>query len=479
MKTTSSPTISRGVATLAYASVPADRPLDGQELEEHKRAIDSACQDLGLQLVDFVRDHEPDPSASNGRPGLTGALDRIDAGEAACLIVNDLQHLGRRVGPLATVLDRLEKQGTRLVALDVRLDTATEAGRLAAARRPARPEVAASVEAPAAPVEVEPPAPVEIAPAPVEVAPPAPVEVEPAAPVEAEVEAPPAPPEVEAPPAPVEAAPAAPVEAPPVEPPPAAPAPQEAAPRAHPAPPAAPPRVAPAIREVVRALGYASVPADAESTAELDAQKAAIERWCEKLGIELIEVVCEREARHRKALDRAGLSFLIERIAGGDASCIVVSGLERLSASVAELGTIVRWLERNEVRLLAINIDLDSARPGGRTTLRALASVAGMEHDRLSDRTRKGLAAAREKRRAASDSSSPDWAAIRKRIATMRADGMTLQAIADVLNAEGVPTMRGGAQWRKSSVQTAAGYRRRSRSTTVDDLPDVAQRPHQ
>ena len=37
---------------------------------------------------------------------------------------------------------------------------------------------------------------------------------------------------------------------------------------------------------------------------------------------------------------------------------------------------------------------------------------------------------------------------------------MTLQAIADVLNAEGVPTLRGGAMWRPSSVQRAAGYRR-------------------
>jgi hypothetical protein len=44
----------------------------------------------------------------------------------------------------------------------------------------------------------------------------------------------------------------------------------------------------------------------------------------------------------------------------------------------------------------------------------------------------------------------------------MRADGMTLQAIADVLNAEGVPTQRGGIEWRPSSVQTAAGYKRRS-----------------
>jgi Recombinase len=50
---------------------------------------------------------------------------------------------------------------------------------------------------------------------------------------------------------------------------------------------------------------------------------------------------------------------------------------------------------------------------------------------------------------------------------------MTLQAIADTLNEEGVPTQRGGAKWRPSSVQTAAGYKRRSGSKKVGDLPSV------
>ena len=43
----------------------------------------------------------------------------------------------------------------------------------------------------------------------------------------------------------------------------------------------------------------------------------------------------------------------------------------------------------------------------------------------------------------------------------MRAQGMTLQAIADRLNEEGVPTVRGGAEWRPSSVRSGLGYKRR------------------
>jgi DNA invertase Pin-like site-specific DNA recombinase len=223
----------------------------------------------------------------------------------------------------------------------------------------------------------------------------------------------------------------------------------------------------------VRAVGYASVNGEGKSTAELDAQKRAIDRCAQRLNLELVEVVREREPDKGKALDRAGLSYLIERIAAGDASCLVVTGLDRLSRSVAELGTIVQWLERNDVRLVAVDLDLDTADPAGRATAHALASVAGWERERLSERTRKGLAAARSKRHAAK---AGDWPDIRKRIAAMRADGMTLQAIADVLNKEGVPTPRGGTEWRPSSVQSAAGYKRRSRATKVEDLPQVEKR---
>ena len=46
----------------------------------------------------------------------------------------------------------------------------------------------------------------------------------------------------------------------------------------------------------------------------------------------------------------------------------------------------------------------------------------------------------------------------------MRASGMTLQAIADALNAQGEPTVRGGARWRPSSVQAALGYKRRPKA---------------
>lgn len=62
-----------------------------------------------------------------------------------------------------------------------------------------------------------------------------------------------------------------------------------------------------------------------------------------------------------------------------------------------------------------------------------------------------------KKRPAITDIDAPT---LRERIVAMRNEGLTLQAIADRLNDEGVPTLREGSAWRPSSVQSLVGYRR-------------------
>ena len=68
---------------------------------------------------------------------------------------------------------------------------------------------------------------------------------------------------------------------------------------------------------------------------------------------------------------------------------------------------------------------------------------------------------------------------VRKRIERQRKRGWTLQRIADKLNRHGVPTTRGGAEWRASSVATALGYKpkRRRRPAELPAL-DGRRRAH-
>jgi DNA invertase Pin-like site-specific DNA recombinase len=110
---------------------------------------------------------------------------------------------------------------------------------------------------------------------------------------------------------------------------------------------------------------------------------------------------------------------------------------------------------------VSLNPALDTGTESGRTAIRILCAISDWERARTAERSRAGLAAARAKG-AGLSSIEPD---IRRRIERMRGAGMTLQAIVDELNAAGVPTVRGGALWRPSSIQAAVGYRRQLRAT--------------
>jgi DNA invertase Pin-like site-specific DNA recombinase/peptidoglycan hydrolase-like protein with peptidoglycan-binding domain len=214
-------------------------------------------------------------------------------------------------------------------------------------------------------------------------------------------------------------------------------------------------------REAVRAVGYVSVPkANGDDSAELESQADAIQRLCERRGWELLHVVRDVENGHAKGMDRPGLLYALERIAEGEASCLVVSELGRLSRNAADLGRIVEWCDERDARLIAIDMRLDTGSASGRLTARTLTMVGEWEGQRIAEQTRKGLAAARARRATTGRPAVEDRPDLKEWIVAMRNEGMTLQAIADRLNAESVPTLRGGSEWRPSSVQAAAGYRR-------------------
>jgi DNA invertase Pin-like site-specific DNA recombinase len=210
----------------------------------------------------------------------------------------------------------------------------------------------------------------------------------------------------------------------------------------------------------LRVMGYVSVPEVNGGDVAAVAQADAIQRLCEQRGWELLRVVRDVENGRTKGLERPGLLYALERIADGEASCLVVSHLERLTRSAADLGRIVKWFEQHQGRLVAIDLRLDTGSAEGRLTARTLVTVGEWEGRRIVDQTKKGLAAARARRATTGQPTVDDRPGLKEYIATLRNQGMTLQAIADRLNAEQIPTLRGGTKWRPSSVQVAAGYRR-------------------
>ena len=202
---------------------------------------------------------------------------------------------------------------------------------------------------------------------------------------------------------------------------------------------------------------------------DLDAQETAIRGECERRGWALREVVRD-EGVSAKSLDRPGLREAMERIADGEAVGLIASKLDRLSRSVVDFGVLLDWFEGAGATLVALDLGLDTSTPGGRLVANVFASVAEWERDTIAARTREGLAAARAQGRTISRHAVADNPKLRDRIVRMRERGMTLQAIADRLNAEGVPTLpavrSGGTPASRLPPATSAASHAGSRSSS-------------
>jgi DNA invertase Pin-like site-specific DNA recombinase len=208
------------------------------------------------------------------------------------------------------------------------------------------------------------------------------------------------------------------------------------------------------------------------SNGDLREQSANVTAFCEEQGLQLQSVVHDVESAGRD--QRPSLAWALEQIAEEKAETLVVARLRDLSSNVANLAPLLSWFNSERRRLIAIDLQLDTSTEAGRLAAGAVAGVGGWEHARMSERTRRGLEAARSRGTGVGRSAVADIPELKERIEAMRAEGMTLQAIADVLNAEGIPTLRGGTMWRPSSVQRATGYRRPSAHGRGIELPRQA-----
>src|ERR671914_1740139 len=214
------------------------------------------------------------------------------------------------------------------------------------------------------------------------------------------------------------------------------------------------------VADQTRVLGYVSVDQNGDpGAADMGDQAQSIDSLCRQRGWNLLELVRDTETAGRESLDRPGLRYAIERVRKGEASCIVVSELSRIGNSASDLSRVLESLTRSEGRLVVMDVGLDTASDAGRVAANSLLQVGTWERRRV-ESTRRELAAARARRAAAGQLAVEDIPSLKERILEMRREGMTLQAIADQLNEEGVPTIRGGQLWRPSSVQAALGYRR-------------------
>lgn len=203
---------------------------------------------------------------------------------------------------------------------------------------------------------------------------------------------------------------------------------------------------------LMRAITYARVSTEeqADSGAGLDAQRLTLDGAVEARGWALVASLVD-EGRSGGTLNRPALTEALERLDAGEADALVVAKLDRLSRSVLDFARITERAKRKGWAVVALDVDVDMTTPTGELVANITSSVAQWERRIIGARTSEALQA---RKAAGVRLGRPVELAddVRQRIAGERAAGDSLRTIADRLNAEGVPTARGG-RWHASTVR--------------------------
>ena len=212
-----------------------------------------------------------------------------------------------------------------------------------------------------------------------------------------------------------------------------------------------------------RAIAYIRVSTH-EQAAEgvsLEAQQAQIAAWCERNGYQLAEVCIDAGISGSRMDNRPALHKALNAIKTGNA--LVFYSLSRLGRSTRDILEISDLLQSRRADMVSLSEQFDTTTAAGKLMFGMLALLAEFERGLVSERTKMALA----QKKATGEVYSPipygfrevegrlvqvrKEAGIVADILRKRDQGQSYEAIAADLNANGVPSKRGG-QWYASTV---------------------------
>jgi DNA invertase Pin-like site-specific DNA recombinase len=203
-------------------------------------------------------------------------------------------------------------------------------------------------------------------------------------------------------------------------------------------------------------VGYTRVSTEeqAASGLGLKAQEQAIQTECERRRLTLCAIYSDDGVSGTVPPDkRPGLAAAITALDAGEGSTLMVAKVDRLGRSFADLALLTPLAERAGWAIIALNSPLDTSTPSGAAMARMMNVFAALERDLISERTTAALAVKKAMGVKLGKPSKVTPEA-RKQLAALRKQGYTWQAIADQLNADGIPSGSGVPAW------TAAAARR-------------------
>lgn len=113
---------------IGYARVSTSEQADSRlGLEAQRAAILAECRRRGWELIEMLEDGGHSAKDLR-RPGIRLALEALERKKADALVVGKLDRLSRSMLDFTSLMEKAQRQGWALVALDAPVDTTTPAG---------------------------------------------------------------------------------------------------------------------------------------------------------------------------------------------------------------------------------------------------------------------------------------------------------------------------------------------------------------
>jgi DNA invertase Pin-like site-specific DNA recombinase len=207
--------------------------------------------------------------------------------------------------------------------------------------------------------------------------------------------------------------------------------------------------------EATRAILYRRVSTD-EQGLGLAAQLDLLEDEEERRGWDGEVVTDEGVSGGVPVDEREHLGPALTGLSAGDV--LVVAKLDRLSRSLIDFASLIERAEKQGWSLSVLDLAIDTTTPSGKLVAHMIVALAQWEKEMIGLRIREGLAKSTKRKgrkpglpavKKARLAPVPD--ALRDAVETLR-PGRSPNAIAERLNAQGHPSLRGG-RWHRTSVR--------------------------
>jgi DNA invertase Pin-like site-specific DNA recombinase len=224
--------------------------------------------------------------------------------------------------------------------------------------------------------------------------------------------------------------------------------------------------------EQKRVLAGIRLSRDQDASTSVERQRDQASMWARMTGAEVVaEAVDTDVSGNVPAMEREKLGPYFRAPLLDTWDVLVVAKLDRLTRNVSDFCALITWAEEHRKTIVSIAESFDLSTPAGRMVAKIMATFAEFERERIGERMRESMAKLATLGRwrggkapypyVGVKASGDGWTLVQDPERAAVANGMVDDAIAgqsngkiaDRLNAEKIPTARGGYEWTPENVR--------------------------